>query len=67
MPTDPHQSADLEAIDSASGAWTGRDEDGVAYVERLRSGRRLDDAARHESVAPGRSVWPGGPRRDARS
>ncbi|MFD4421338.1 ribbon-helix-helix protein, CopG family [Agromyces sp. NPDC058484] len=37
--------ADLRAIDGAVGAWQGRDEDGAAYVERLRSGRRLDEAS----------------------
>ncbi|WP_308798959.1 ribbon-helix-helix protein, CopG family [Agromyces silvae] len=35
--------ADLRAIDEAAGAWRDRDEDGEAYVERLRSGRRLDE------------------------
>lgn len=35
--------ADLRAIDEAAGAWQDRDEDGAAYVERLRSGRRLDE------------------------
>lgn len=34
---------DLRAIDEAAGAWQGREEDGAAYVERLRSGRRLDE------------------------
>lgn len=32
---------DLQAIDSASGAWSDRDVDGAEYVEHLRSGRRL--------------------------
>lgn len=35
--------ADLRAIDEAAGVWQGRDEDSAAYVERLRSGRRLDE------------------------
>lgn len=34
--------ADVEAIDSAFGAWSERDDDGRAYVERIRSGGRLD-------------------------
>lgn len=34
---------DLEAIDAALGAWGERDVDGKAYVERLRSGRRLGE------------------------
>lgn len=37
--------ADLRAIDAARGAWAERDIDGDEYVERLRSGRRLDEAA----------------------
>ena len=37
--------ADLRAIDSALGAWSERDFDGEAYVERLRSGSRLGQAA----------------------
>ncbi|MEX2393904.1 MAG: ribbon-helix-helix protein, CopG family [Actinomycetota bacterium] len=34
-------------LDSAFGAWADRDETGVAYVERIRSGtrRRLGDAS----------------------
>ena len=35
--------ADILAIRSAAGAWRDRDEDGAAYVERLRSGRRIAD------------------------
>ncbi|MBX3194011.1 MAG: ribbon-helix-helix protein, CopG family [Microbacteriaceae bacterium] len=38
--------ADLEAIDSALGAWTERTLDGESYVESLRSGRRLGDSGR---------------------
>lgn len=34
---------DLEAIATASGAWTGREDDGAAHVEALRSGSRLAD------------------------
>ena len=38
---------DLAAVDEAFGAWEDRDEDrdpdGEAYVERLRSSRRLQD------------------------
>lgn len=34
---------DLRAIRAALGAWDERDIDGEEYVERLRSGRRLDD------------------------
>ncbi|MEE6286845.1 CopG family transcriptional regulator [Georgenia sp. MJ173] len=36
---------DLRAIDAALGAWDLPDVDGQAYVEHLRSGARLDDAA----------------------
>ncbi|WP_127131621.1 ribbon-helix-helix domain-containing protein [Georgenia sp. SYP-B2076] len=36
--------ADLRAIDGASGAWAGRDVDGEAYVESLRTGGRLNEA-----------------------
>lgn len=32
---------DVQAIDSALGAWHGRDFDGETYVEDLRSGGRL--------------------------
>jgi hypothetical protein len=34
------------AIDGAVGAWRSRDEDGAAYVERIRSGSRLDELRR---------------------
>jgi hypothetical protein len=34
--------ADLAAISAAAGAWKDRNFDGAEYVERLRSGRRLD-------------------------
>lgn len=37
--------ADLRAIDVALGAWGERDVDGEAYVEGLRSGGRLGEAA----------------------
>jgi hypothetical protein len=37
--------ADLRAIDAAFGAWDGREVDGAAYVEDLRSGGRLDQTA----------------------
>ena len=37
--------ADLRAIDAAFGAWEERAIDGEAYVERLRSGDRLGEAA----------------------
>ena len=33
---------DAQAIRAAAEAWTGRTEDGRAYTEALRSGRRLD-------------------------
>ena len=36
--------ADLAVIDAAAGAWRDRDVDGAEWVDRLRSGRRLDDA-----------------------
>lgn len=36
---------DIQVIDQAFGAWASRDVDGVEYVERLRSGRRLDEAS----------------------
>lgn len=35
---------DAQAIDAALGAWHGRDADGEAYVENLRSGGRLRGA-----------------------
>ncbi len=35
--------ADLKAIDVALGAWDGREVDGEAYVERLRTGSRWDE------------------------
>lgn len=35
--------ADLAAVRSAFGAWGERDIDGEERVERLRTGRRLDD------------------------
>lgn len=35
---------DLQAIDESFGAWSDRDVDGAEYVERIRSGRRLDQA-----------------------
>ena len=35
--------ADLRTIASAAGAWTEREIDGAAYVEDLRSGRRLNE------------------------
>lgn len=34
---------DLAAIRRAFGSWTGRDMDGAAWVEQVRSGRRLED------------------------
>lgn len=34
---------DLAAIDAASGGWAERDEDTETMVDRLRSGRRLQD------------------------
>ena len=36
--------SDLRAIDAAIGAWSDRDVDGEAYVERIRSGSRMRDA-----------------------
>lgn len=33
--------AAIDAITGAAGAWSERDEDGAAYVERIRSGRRI--------------------------
>jgi len=38
--------SDLRAIDAAFGAWEDRDVDGESYVEALRSGGRLDGAAK---------------------
>lgn len=35
---------DASAIEEAFGAWIDRQEDGEAYVERLRSGDRLNHA-----------------------
>jgi Arc/MetJ-type ribon-helix-helix transcriptional regulator len=35
---------DLSRLRAGAGAWAGRDETGEAYVERVRSGRRLADA-----------------------
>lgn len=37
--------ADLRTIKAADGAWDARDFDGAQYVERLRSGGRLDDVS----------------------
>lgn len=37
--------ADVRAIDAAFGTWNERDIDGETYVERLRSGGRLGEAA----------------------
>lgn len=37
---------ELRAIDDAFGAWRDRDLDGAAFVETVRSGRRLDESAR---------------------
>lgn len=34
---------DLTAMRRAFGSWTGREQDGEAYVERLRPGSRLHD------------------------
>ncbi len=34
---------DLESMRRAFGSWTGRDMDGAAWVEKVRSGERLDD------------------------
>ena len=34
---------DLAALREGFGSWQDREEDGEAYVERLRSGRRLQD------------------------
>lgn len=36
---------DLRWIEQAAGAWQGREEDGAAFVEPLRSGRRMDEAS----------------------
>lgn len=36
--------SDLAALRASAGVWTDRDEDGATWVERLRSGRRLDRA-----------------------
>ena len=35
--------ADLQAIESATGAWSAREFDGESYVENLRSGGRLGE------------------------
>lgn len=35
---------DLNRLRAGAGAWADRDETGEAYVERVRSGRRLADA-----------------------
>ena len=43
---DRDPAADLRAIDLALGAWNDRQVDGEEYVERLRSGDRLGEAAR---------------------
>ncbi|CAN5354380.1 hypothetical protein BH24ACT12_BH24ACT12_28560 [soil metagenome] len=34
---------DVTAMRRAFGAWTDRDVDGAAWVDRVRSGRRLED------------------------
>jgi hypothetical protein len=41
----PERKRLLRAIERSFGAWRGRDEDGAAYVERLRRGlrERLDE------------------------
>ncbi|GLI26477.1 hypothetical protein ARHIZOSPH14_07190 [Agromyces rhizosphaerae] len=39
------ESADLRAIDLAFGGWIEHDIDGEAYVDELRSGRRLREAS----------------------
>lgn len=36
--------ADLDTMRQAFGAWKGRDDDGAAWVERLRPGRRVREA-----------------------
>jgi len=41
--TERDADTDLRAIDAAFGAWGERDGDGEAYVERLRSGSRLEE------------------------
>lgn len=35
----------MQAIEASAGAWVDRSFDGEEYVERLRSGRRLDHVA----------------------
>lgn len=42
---DADAAEDQRAIEAALGAWTDRELDGVEYVERIRSGRRLHDVA----------------------
>jgi predicted DNA-binding protein len=37
------RSAIRAALEASAGAWQGRDEDGAAYVDRLRTGRRWQD------------------------
>lgn len=37
---------DLAVLRETAGAWADRAEDGAAYVDRLRSGRRLRDVLR---------------------
>ena len=39
------EDADLRAIDAAFGAWREQDLDGESYVERLRSGGRLQETS----------------------
>lgn len=40
--TDRNADEDYSAIEAAFGAWIDRQDDGRAYVERLRSGDRLN-------------------------
>lgn len=41
------------ALEATAGLWSDRDETGVEYVERMRSGRRIRDVAqRNEEAAP---------------
>lgn len=42
--SDRDESADLAAIQAATGGWQDRDFDGEQYVESLRSGARLAEA-----------------------
>lgn len=46
--TTPSAGADLATMRAAFGAWAQREGDGEAWVDELRSGRRLEDVVHRE-------------------